>query len=107
MPYTQGILNSVNFDTKTAFFREVFTYDGKSGGKTVAYLNEDYWYIWEGLNTLLIKNEDKEREIIALSSVGAKYENNYYTFDVSMNSEIQAGDKITFEAESEYGQYYD
>ena len=39
MPYTQGVLNSVDFNTETSDFRVVFTYDGKAGGETVAYLN--------------------------------------------------------------------
>ena len=102
MPKTQGVLNSVKFDTQTSDFRAVFTYHGKAGGKTVAYVNGDYWYIWEGLNTILIVNEDTERKVIDPASVGAKLENNYYSFDVSMNKEIKAGDKITFEAHAEF-----
>ena len=44
MPYTQGTLTSVAFDTTTAAFDAVFTYRASTEGETVIYLNQDYWY---------------------------------------------------------------
>ena len=94
MPYTQGILSSMNFDTKTADFSAEFTYDGKAG-ETVAYLNQDYWYTAGSPPNVSILVNDAS---VDSASVGAAYTNNYYSFDLSKNSTVKAGDKVTFKA---------
>ena len=98
MPFTQGILSSMNFSTETAEFSADFTFSGNAG-ETVAYLNQEYWYTAGAPSVSILVNDTTN---IDTASVGSKYENNYYSFDLSKNTTIKAGDKVTFKASNSH-----
>ena len=98
MPFTQGILSSMNFSTETAEFSADFTFSGQAG-ETVAYLNQEYWYTAGAPAVSILVNDTTT---IDTASVGSKYENNYYSFDLSKNTTIKAGDKVTFKASNSH-----
>merc|ERR1719361_2920788 len=93
MPFTQGVLTSMSFNTETADFSAEFTWDGKAG-RSVAYLSQDYWYTNAPAVSFLVNDTTS----IDPASVEYTYTNNYYSFDLSKNDTLKAGDKITLKA---------
>ena len=93
MPYTQGTLKSMNFSTDSGTFSANWIYSASARGPSVAYLSKDYWYT-EGPTVLI--NVDGYQ--VKHSTVNAKYENNYWSFDLSLDPNIKDGDYITFVA---------
>ena len=94
MPYTQGVLQSMTFDTDSAAFEATFTYSSAATGKTVAFLSREFYY-GAGPAVSIIKNG---YEPIDKYTVGYAYDNNYYSFDLSLQPGIKDGDTIEFRA---------
>jgi len=89
MPLTQGTLTSMKFDTETADFNVNFNYSA-TAAESVAYLNQEYWYINEPSVQLFANGES-----VDTAALGATYDNGYFTFDLSNNSTVKDGDQIT------------
>jgi len=89
MPLTQGTLTSMKFDTETADFNVNFNYSA-TAAESVAYLNQEYWYINEPSVQLFANGES-----VDTAALGSTYDNGYFTFDLSNNSTVKDGDQIT------------
>ena len=92
MPYTQGILDEMKFNTDTAVFYAQFTFNS-TAAESVAYLNQEYWYISEPDVQVFVNGAE-----LAAADLGAvsSYDNNYYSFDLSTLA--QDGDTVTIVA---------
>ena len=96
MPFTQGILSDMHFDTETAAFEANFTYSDAAAGETVAYLNAEYWYPEStGPQVEIFVNDTT---LVDPMAVNYSYENNYYSFDMSAFEGVANGDKVTIRA---------
>lgn len=85
MPYTQGRLTSMTFDTESAAFEANFTYSAATAGsRTVAFLSREGYY-GAGPAISILKNG---YEPIDKYTVAYHYENNYYSFDLSLQPGI-------------------
>lgn len=93
MMKTQGILSSMEFSTESGEFEANFTYNSAATAKSVAYLNEEYWYPSGAELELLV-----EGKLVDMASVDLQYVDNYCTFDLSLNDKIPNGASITFRA---------
>jgi len=92
MPYTQGILDEMKFNTDTAVFYAQFTFNS-TAAESVAYLNQEYWYISEPDVQVFVNGAE-----LAAADLGAvsSYDDNYYSFDLSTLA--QDGDTVTIVA---------
>ena len=91
MPYTQGKLFKMKFDTETAFLDASFTFsDASKDSETSVYLNKEYWYP----NGYEIFVHNKTTDQVKKMSNKRKGDN-YFNFNVV--DEIGASDGDTIE----------
>ena len=91
MPYTQGTITSNFFDTTTAAYNAVFTYQDSTSAETVLYLNQEYWYETTPTVSMTVNGV----HMVDMEAMGYSYENNYFSFDLHNASEVQSGDIIS------------
>ena len=93
MSLTQGVLTSMQFDTKTADFKAEFTFSDLAQANSSAYLNQKYWY--GGEPEVVITVEDQQAD---LSAIGYACSDNQCSFDIRKHAGIMSGDKVTVTA---------
>ena len=84
MPYTQGTLTSIFFETTSAALHAVFTYSDSINADTVVYLNQEYWYETAPTVSLTVNGVN----MVDMDAMGHSYENNYFSFDLHNASEV-------------------
>lgn len=91
LPYTQGTLNKMKFDTNTSYLKANFTYsESTKDSETVLYLNQEYWYI-NGYELVIKKNDEPAKKIDTEKNRG----NNYFRINVADELGAVDGDDIT------------
>lgn len=92
LPYTQGTLSSMKFDTNTAHFKAEFTFSGATkAAETSVYLNKEYWYP-NGYD-IYVKNGDAT----PWKAHSTKFDTNYALLNVADLVGAVDGDMIQIE----------
>ena len=90
LPYTQGKLSHMFFDTNTAFLSAQFTFsDASKDSETSVYLNKEFWYP-DGYQVYVSKGRGVPKVVESRHVDG-----NYYNVNVSELVGAQQGDQIS------------
>jgi len=91
LPYTQGVLSKMHFDTSTAYLNATFTYNGESkDAETSVYLNQEYWY--PNGYKVYVKHENETAKVFESKNV----DGNYFSVNVGLISDaVKDGDQFT------------
>ena len=90
LPYTQGVLSKMHFDTNTAYLDASFTYNAESKeAETSVYLNKEYWY--PNGYKVYVKREGETAKVYESKDVSS----NYFSVNVALISDdVKDGDKF-------------
>ena len=89
MQYTQGVLQSMNYDSTSNAFNATFTL-GSTTGSSVAYLSEEYYYT-SGIDfTITVDGAD-----VSAETASATYADNFLTF--TLDQSFTAGSTVTLQ----------
>ena len=90
LPYSQGRLSHLFFDTNTAFLKAVFAFSAQTkDSETVIFLNKEIWYP-KGYKVYISKNSDAPTLRHSEDT-----EDNYFKINVSELFSPEDGDKIS------------